>query len=71
MALIKQIEINNEFITLGQLLKITDHIASGGEARAFLAVHEIYVNSEKEQRRGRKLYRGDQIRIESEVYQIC
>jgi ribosome-associated protein len=71
MALIKQIEINDEFITLGQLLKITDHIASGGEARAFLAVHEIYVNNEKEQRRGRKLYRGDQIRIESEVYQIC
>lgn len=71
MALIKQIEINDEFITLGQFLKLTDHISSGGEARSFLSTHSVYVNEEKEERRGHKLYRGDQIRIESEVYQIC
>lgn len=71
MALIKQIKINDEFITLGQFLKISDHIGSGGEARLFLSSHEVYVNDEIEERRGRKLYRGDQIRIESEVYQIC
>lgn len=71
MALIKQVEINDIFITLGQFLKITDHINSGGEAKLFLYSHEVYVNNEKEDRRGRKLYHGDQIRIGSEVYQIC
>ncbi|MBR0418736.1 MAG: S4 domain-containing protein YaaA [Erysipelotrichaceae bacterium] len=71
MALIKQVEINDKFITLGQFIKITDHISSGGEAKLFLYSHEVYVNNEKEDRRGRKLYHGDQIRIGSEVYQIC
>ena len=71
MALIKQVEINDKFITLGQFLKITDHINSGGEAKLFLYSREVYVNNEKEDRRGRKLYHGDQIRIGSEVYQIC
>ncbi|MBQ6492396.1 MAG: S4 domain-containing protein YaaA [Erysipelotrichaceae bacterium] len=71
MAEIINITIRDEFITLGQLLKIADLISSGGETRAFLASHSVTVNDEKEDRRGRKLYKGDLVRIESRTYEIC
>ncbi len=60
----KQIPIDSEYVTLGQLLKITDCISSGGQAKPFLAETTVIVNGEPDQRRGRKLYRGDRIRIE-------
>ena len=58
------IKIDTEFITLGQLLKMTDWISSGGEAKFAVKELKITVNGEKEDRRGRKLYPGDQISIE-------
>lgn len=58
-----QIKIQGEYITLGQFLKKADLIDSGGQAKFFLQEVEIYVNQEAEHRRGRKIYRGDQIEI--------
>ena len=49
------IKIDTEFITLGQLLKMTDWISSGGEAKLAVKELKITVNGEKEDRRGRKL----------------
>ena len=54
-----KIREDEEFITLNVLLKITDLIPTGGMAKIFLAENDVYVNGEKENRRGRKLYRGD------------
>ena len=51
----KEIQLDSEFITLGQLLKMTDAISSGGMAKWFLSENEVYVNGEVDQRRGRKL----------------
>ena len=64
------IKIDTEFITLGQLLKMTDWISSGGEAKFAVKELKITVNGEKEDRRGRKLYPGDQISIEDKRYTI-
>lgn len=64
------IKIDTDFITLGQLLKITDWISSGGEAKFAVKELEIYVNDEREDRRGRKLYPGDKINIEDKSYTI-
>ena len=64
------IKIDTEFITLGQLLKMTDWISSGGEAKFAVKDLKITVNGEKEDRRGRKLYPGDQISIEDKRYTI-
>lgn len=50
------IEINDEYITLGQFLKLTDCISTGGEAKFFLQQHDITVNGVSEKRRGKKLY---------------
>ncbi|WP_071393106.1 S4 domain-containing protein YaaA [Bacillus tuaregi] len=59
----KTIKIETEYITLGQFLKAADVIATGGMAKWFLSEHEILINGEKDQRRGRKLRSGDKIEI--------
>ena len=66
----EKICIYTEYITVGQLLKITDTISSGGEAKFYLMDHFVIVNNEKENRRGRKLYKGYHIIIEGKEYII-
>lgn len=58
------VTIKDEYITLGQLLKLTELIQSGGQAKAFLSMATIYINGDKENRRGKKLYPGDHVVIE-------
>ena len=71
MGMIKEVKIKDEFITLGQLLKIVDLVSTGGEAKMFLANETIKVNNELENRRGKKLYKNDLIEINSITYKIC
>ena len=59
----KEVRISTEFITLGQMLKLSDCIDSGGPAKPFLAETEVRVNGELDNRRGRKLYRGDRVEV--------
>lgn len=66
----KTVKINTDYITLQQLLKMENIISSGGEAKYYLLEHEVYVNNELEQRRGKKLYSSDQIRIEEKEFVI-
>lgn len=66
----EKIRIENEFITLGQFLKITDYISSGGEAKFFLGSNDVFVNDEKEERRGRKLYPGSIVIVNGHRYSI-
>lgn len=65
-----KIKIETEYITLGQFLKLTDIISNGGEAKFAVKELDITVNEEKEDRRGRKLYRGDHIMIEGKKFVI-
>lgn len=57
----KSIAIKDEYITLGQFLKLADCISTGGQAKFFLQETDIRVNGEAENRRGRKLVPGDRI----------
>jgi ribosome-associated protein len=50
-------------IRLGQLLKLAGVIDSGAGVKAFLSTEEVWVNAEREQRRGRQLHVGDVIRV--------
>lgn len=61
--MLEEIRFDSEFITLGQLLKMTDAIDSGGMAKWFLSEHIVYVNGEVDQRRGRKLRHNDVVNI--------
>lgn len=71
MAIIKDVEIRDEFITLGQFIKVVDLISSGGEAKSYLLNTKVLINGEQDSRRGRKLYKGDLVIIHENQYKIC
>ncbi len=55
----EEIEIRGPTIRLGQLLKLSGLVGSGGEARPVLAAGAVTVNGVVEVRRGRQLRPGD------------
>ncbi len=59
-------KINTEYITLGQLLKFAGIAMSGGDIKYLLNETDVTVNKEIERRRGRKLYPGDIVIVNSE-----
>ena len=65
-----KIRPDEEYITLNILLKITDLISTGGMAKVFLQENDVFVNDRLENRRGRKLYRGDVIRVGKQAFII-
>ncbi len=54
-----QVSIETTYITLGQLLKEENIVATGGQSKWYLRENEVLVNQEHDDRRGRKLYPGD------------
>lgn len=65
-----QIQITSQYITLGQFIKFADIIQSGGEAKSYLATHEVIINGERDNRRGRKLRTTDVVEIDNKVFEI-
>ncbi len=59
-----------EFIRLGQALKLCGEAESGAFAKTIISEGLITVNGEVEQRRGRKLYDGDIFCYEGNEYQV-
>lgn len=59
-----EVFITSEYITLGQFLKFENIIESGGNIKFFLEEIPVYINNERDNRRGRKLYPGDVIVID-------
>lgn len=63
--------IESDYITLGQFLKLADIIDSGGMAKMFLDQYVVLVNGQEEDRRGKKLYVGDEVEFpESARFEI-
>ena len=65
-----KIKLEKEFITLAQFLKIADFVSSGGEAKYAVKELSIFVNGIAENRRGRKLYAGDELEVEGSKFQL-
>ena len=61
---------DEDFITLGVLLKLAGIIDTGGQAKWFLNENAVLVNDEEENRRGRKLYHGDVIIVKNQSFTI-
>ncbi len=53
-----------DFITLQNLLKVENIVATGGEAKYVIMDGLVQVNGECESRRGRKLRQGDVVTFE-------
>lgn len=54
-------KIDGEYIKLDQLLKASNLVMSGGEAKTVIAEGMVFVNGEVETRRGKKIYKGDKV----------
>jgi ribosome-associated protein len=59
----RTVEIRDESIRLGQLLKLADLVDDGSEAKEVLARGLVLVNGEAEGRRGRQLVPGDTVTL--------
>ncbi len=53
------IQIHDEYIKLGQALKLAGLVSSGIEAKIVIQQGDVTVNGEVDTRRGRKLYPQD------------
>lgn len=56
-----EIKIRDEFIKLGQALKLAGVVEDGVEAKYVITDGLVKVNGEVDERRGRKVYEGDVI----------
>lgn len=55
----REINIKDEFIKLGQALKLSGEVDSGIDAKFVIQDGKVSVNGEVDYRRGRKLYKDD------------
>ncbi len=62
----REIQIREQSIRLGQLLKLAGVVNSGSEAKALLASVPLSVNGAPEARRGRQLHDGDVVLVQDE-----
>lgn len=65
-----KITISSEFIKLDALLKFTNMVSSGGEAKIRIAQGEVLVNGEPCLMRGKKLRTGDTVTLDGESVEI-
>lgn len=61
----QEITIKDEYITLGQLLKLANIFESGGMIKNYITDVGVLVNGERDFRRGRKLYENDEITLDT------
>lgn len=65
----RDIHIRGDMIRLGQLLKLADIAAGGGDIKAILE-DGVLVNGVPEARRGRQLHGGDQVDAVGETLRV-
>ena len=66
----QDITIRDEYIKLGQALKLAGLVSSGVEAKIFIQEGLVMVNGEVDDRRGRKLYPGDVFSLNGEEVKV-
>ena len=64
------VTIRDEFIKLGQAMKLAGMVDSGVEAKDVITTGEVSVNGETDTRRGRKLYNGDVVTWKGKQFEI-
>ena len=65
-----EIKIRDEFIKLGEALKLAGVVEDGVEAKYAIQDGLVQVNGEVDQRRGRKVYEGDVITFEDQEIKV-
>ena len=66
----EKITIKDEYIKLGQAMKLGGMVSSGTDAKFLIQDGEVAVNGEICLMRGKKLYPGDQISFDGQIMEI-
>ena len=66
----KDLKIRDDFIKLGQAMKLAGLVDEGFEAKEAIQSGLVTVNGEVDTRRGRKLFVGDSFCFQDEEFQI-
>ena len=65
-----EIRIRDEFIKLGQALKLAELVSDGVEAKYVINDGLVKVNGEVETQRGKKLYPGDTVSYNGKTFKV-
>ena len=60
----KEVTIDTEYIKLSQILKLAGIVQTGGQSKILISSGKIEVNGETVKERGKKIRKGDKIKIE-------
>jgi len=66
----ENIKIKDEYIKLGQLLKLAGLVGSGVDAKYVINEGLVKVNDEVDTRRGKKIYPGDIVNYNGETIKV-
>ncbi len=66
----EKFKIETDYIKLDQFLKWIGLAESGVAAKELILAERVMVNGEVETRRGKKLYRGDVVRVAGQEYGV-
>lgn len=66
----KTVTIRDEFIKLGQALKVANLVESGVDAKFVIQDGLVKVNGQVETQRGKKLYNKDVVEFDGETFTI-
>ena len=66
----EKVLIRDDFIKLGQAMKLAGMVGSGVDAKMLIQDGQVEVNGEVEYQRGKKLHEGDVITFNGESVQI-
>ncbi|GAT71893.1 RNA-binding S4 domain-containing protein [Microbacterium hydrocarbonoxydans] len=67
---IDDVPIGGDMIRLGQFLKFSGLLDSGGDAKEVIIDGFVNVNGEEERRRGRQLHDGDLVTFEGRTVRV-
>lgn len=65
-----EIQIKDDFIKLGQLLKLANAVSDGVEAKLLIQDGKVKVNGEVDTRRGRKVYPKDVVSCQGQEIRV-
>lgn len=66
----EKVYIKDDFIKLGQALKLCQEAESGFDAKMMILEGMVKVNGNTELQRGKKLYKGDSFEVNDSIYVI-
>ena len=66
----KSVKIKDDYIKLGQAMKLGGMVSSGVEAKIAIQGGEVILNGRTELQRGKKLHYGDIVSYHGETIQI-